>query len=102
MPELGRLEDAYAKVVNSLEEVAKGRLQVQAALREVFGLNQEIGRMARESPELAPPLRDMQLEVNAFTVQIKRNELGEAREALMRVGSALARVVEALAEGSSD
>ena len=50
-------------------------------LKDVFRMNHEMGRIAREFPALAPRLREMQLEVNSMTIQIKRDEWEGARVA---------------------
>jgi hypothetical protein len=58
--------------------------------------------MARESPSLAPALREMQLEINYMTIHIKRNELNMAGERFERVSAALGKVRAARAMASSD
>lgn len=90
------------RVGEALEGIIKDGSPKQAALKDVFRLNHEIGRMARESPSLAPALREMQLEINYVTIHIKRNELDAARDGFERVAAALGKVRAARAMASSD
>jgi hypothetical protein len=74
----------------------------QAVLKDVFVVNNEIGRIAREFSSIEPALRDMQLEVNFVTIQVKRGDLDQAREGYGRVAASLDRVRGALASASRD
>jgi hypothetical protein len=79
---------------------ATGR--TQAVLRDVFMVNNEIGRIARQFSSMEPALRDMQLEVNFVTIQIKRGGLDQAREGYGRVVASLDKIRGALASASRD
>jgi hypothetical protein len=92
VPELDHLEEALRRTGDSLEEMIRDGSTKQATLKEIFGINNEIGRMAREFPSMGPALREMQLEVNFVTIQVKRSELNLARDGLERVTSSLAKL----------
>ncbi len=67
------------------------------ALEHVFRVNQEVGRIARSFAWTRPVLRDLQLEVNFTTIQIKKNRPTEAAEGLARASACLERVKAAWA-----
>ena len=64
----------------------------QEALKDVFRVNHEIGRISRSFTHLAPALREVQLQVNFTTIQIKRNRPEAALEGFARVSSSLSRL----------
>jgi hypothetical protein len=95
-PDLGRLEEAVSRVGKSVRGVIDAGQSKQAALGEVFRLNNEIGRMAREHPWLAPALKEMQLEVNLLTIQLKRDQPDAASLGVERMAAALGGVRSAI------
>ncbi|MDA4113145.1 MAG: hypothetical protein OK474_03775 [Thaumarchaeota archaeon] len=101
-PDLDRLEEAVRKMGGSLTKEVEDAMQKQAVLKDVFRVNHEIGRIAREFPSMGPVLRDMQLEVNFVTIQTKRGGLGQAREGYGRVLASLDKVRSALTRASRD
>ena len=101
-PELDSLEKAVRRVARSLSSGSGEGTWRREALAEVYSLNQIIGRMARESPGLSTVLREMQLDVNAVTVQAKHGERESAVASLRRVEGSLERVVARAALTSGD
>ena len=103
VPDLARLEEAVGKMGYSLTEVVvDAARRKQAVLKDVFRVNHEIGRIAREFSSVELALRDMQLEVNFVTIQVKRGGLDQAREGYGRVVASLDKVKGALASASRD
>jgi hypothetical protein len=84
------------------DAVADATGKKQAVLKDVFRVNHEIGRIAREFSSMEPALRDMQLEVNFVTIQVKRGGLDQAREGYGRVVASLDKVRGAGASASRD
>jgi hypothetical protein len=87
---------------DSLTEVVVDATQKQAVLKDVFRVNNEIGRIAREFPSIESALRDMQVEVNFVTIQAKRGGLDQAREGYGRVVASLDKVRDARTRASRD
>jgi hypothetical protein len=85
---------------DSLTKAVTDETLKQAVLKDVFRVNHEIGRIAREFPYMGPALRDTQLEVNFVTIQAKRGGLGQAMEGYGRVVASLDEVRSALTRGS--
>jgi hypothetical protein len=102
VPDLDRLEEAVRKLGDSLIEAVMDATQKQVVLKDVFRVNHEIGKIAREFPFMEPALRDMQLEVNFVTIQAKRGGMGQATEGYRRVVASLDRVRSARTEASRD
>ena len=100
-PQIGGLEGA----VEGLRRVTM-KLQSdderKRALKEVFKLNNEIGKLMHEFPSLADSLREMQLSVKLVTIAIKRGEGDRVAAALAGVSSALDDAVAAAAELESN
>jgi len=97
VPDFRLLEDALLAAGESLRAMTGDGPAKKEGLKDVFRMNHEMGRIAREFPALAPRLREMQLEVNSMTIQIKRDEWEGARAAFARVSSCLQKVREAAA-----
>jgi hypothetical protein len=57
----------------------------QEALRGVFGVNNEIGRLIRTRPSLRPALTDLQAHLNLVTIELKRGNKRRASEAFRDV-----------------
>ena len=68
-PDLSRLEETVRRAGESLVGIAGNKSAKQEMLRDIFRMNHEIGRIAREFPSIAPALREMQLEVNFVTIR---------------------------------
>ncbi|HXW37207.1 MAG TPA: hypothetical protein VEJ36_04810 [Nitrososphaerales archaeon] len=75
----GRLLKAYSEVEDSLELDAKTKDNPQRALRAIFELNREIGRLANDSPSAALEMKELQLKVNEVTKAVKAGKLAEAK-----------------------
>ena len=97
--ELDALESAVSRLADSIAGLSDDGSGRQDALKDVFRINQEIGRIARSLDWMAPALRDMQLEVNLTTIQIKNGRSGSAREAFAKVSSSFAKVMATQASG---
>jgi hypothetical protein len=89
---LERLGFLVRRMGESLAGAAGDATQKHAVLRDVFRVNHEMGRIAREFPSMGPALRDLQTEVNFVTIQVKRGGFDEAREGFGRVVASLGRV----------
>jgi hypothetical protein len=97
---LERLDGAVRRMGESLAQGAGDATQKHAVLRNIFRVNHETGRIARESPSMGPALRDLQMEVNFVTIQVKGGGFDQAREGFGRVVASLERVRSADMEGS--
>jgi hypothetical protein len=64
----------------------------QDALKGIFRVNREIGRLSMEFGRMRPVLRELQLEVNLVTIDIKRGRTEAAKERATKVSTALERV----------
>ncbi len=101
-PDLDGLEQAVRKVAVSLSRTDETESSRRGTLLEVFRLNQLMGRMARDFSPLAPALKEMQLEVNAMTVRIKRGEWETALAGLKGVEDSLEKVAATAAVAPRD
>jgi len=95
VPDFRPLEGALLAVGESLNVRSGEGSAKKEVLRDIFRLNHEIGRLAREFPTIAQALREMQLDVNSVTIEIKRDDREQARTAFGRVSSHLQKVREA-------
>ncbi len=88
---------AFADVENSVSSILHGKAgEKDSALRAIFALNNEIGKLARLSPTKLGPLKMLQAYVNSITVAVKngnaqmiRESLKSAREYLLSVDGEL-------------
>ena len=71
-----------ADLRSQLEALGTGGVSNQAALRGIFNVNNELGRLARSEAPLSKALIELQAHVNLVTVEVKRGRPTEAREAL--------------------
>jgi hypothetical protein len=99
VPDLDALEAAVGRFGSSVAALGEGGAGRQDVLKDVFRLNREIGRMASDFPRMRPVLREMQLEVNLTTMEVKRGRSQAAKQAAARVATSLERVRAALASG---
>jgi len=80
---LDAIEAAFYRVKSSAEKAMGGDEALKdRSFQDIFALNNEIGRLARERPTTMPKMRELQTYVNMITVGIKYGRAGEMREGL--------------------
>ena len=95
------VEAAFRKVKASAEKVMKGDESARdEAFEEIFALNNEIGRLAREEPSTMSKMRELQGWVNAITVGMKYDRPRELREGLDVTERAISSLRKELASSS--
>ena len=96
LPATGRVDDieaAFQRVKSSAERVIGGDEGAKdRSFQDIFALNNEIGRLARERPRTMPKMKELQGFVNAITVGMKYDKMEDLREAL----SVVERAIDAL------
>ena len=70
------------------------------ALEDIFGLNNVIGRLAREQPKMMRPLKELQLCVNLITVGVKNAKEEDIREGLALTKESMSSLKKELFRGS--
>lgn len=82
--------EAFGRVERAVALLLAGEWDdKEDALRAVFLLNNEIGRLARSEPGKMGEMKELQAHVNAITVSIKTEQGRLAREALEAVRNRL-------------
>jgi hypothetical protein len=77
------IETAFYRVKTSAEKFMGGdESSKDRSLEDIFALNNEIGKLARERPKTMPKMKELQAYVNMITVGIKYGRMGELREGL--------------------
>jgi hypothetical protein len=77
------IDSAFRRVRESAEKAMAGDDAAKdRSFEEIFALNNEIGRLGRESPSVMPKMRELQGYVNLITVAIKYGREAELREGL--------------------
>lgn len=95
------IEAAFGRVKASAEKVMKGDESARdKAFEEIFALNNEIGRLAREEPSTMPKMKELQGWVNAITVGMKYDRPRELREGLDATAQAISSLRNGLATSS--
>lgn len=94
-PDLDALHAALERLCHSVGALGADGAGRQEALKDVFRVNREIGRLAMDFGWMRPVLREVQLEVNLVTVDVKRGRTEEARERVAKVSSSLERAARA-------
>jgi len=83
MRSIGEIEAAFLRVKSSAEKaMVGGDDDKDRSFQDIFALNNEIGRLARQKPETMPKMREMQIYVNMITVGIKYGRMAEMREGI--------------------
>jgi hypothetical protein len=78
------IEAAFLLVKASAKKVADGdETSKDQSFQDIFALNNEIGRLARESPEARPRMKELQAYVNMITVGIKYGKFESLRQGLV-------------------
>ncbi len=77
------IEAAFSKVRSSAEmAIAGDEAAKDQSFEDIFALNNEVGRLARERPETMPKMKELQAYVNMITVGIKYGGTAGVREGL--------------------
>jgi hypothetical protein len=83
MPRVDGIEAAFSRVKASAEKSMEGdEASKERSFQDIFALNNEIGRMAREVPKTMPKMKEMQAYVNMITVGLKYRKQDSLREGL--------------------
>jgi len=83
MQRVGEIERAFSRVKASAEKFIGGDKEWRdQSFQDIFALNNEIGRMARELPKTMPRMKELQAFVNLITVGLKHDKMAELREGL--------------------
>jgi hypothetical protein len=83
MKRVGDIEAAFHRVRSSAEKAMGGdEASRDQSFQDIFALNNEIGRLARERPSTMPKMRELQGYVNMITVGIKYGRTADLREGL--------------------
>jgi hypothetical protein len=84
------IETAFSRVKASAERIIGGdESSKEQSFQDIFALNNEIGRMARERPKTMPKMKELQAYVNMITVGIKYGRMGDLREGLSMTREAI-------------
>jgi ATP/maltotriose-dependent transcriptional regulator MalT len=78
---LSHLEELLVELGSQMASLDDTSEVAQAALRTVFAVNNELGRLARDDASLRPALVGLQLYLNVVTTQVKRGRVTAARDA---------------------
>jgi hypothetical protein len=76
------IEAAFYRVKSSAEKALGDEASRDQSFQDIFALNNEIGRLARERPGTMPKMKELQGYVNMITVGIKYGRTGALREGL--------------------
>jgi len=77
------IEAAFYRVKASAEKSMQGdEASEDQSFQDIFALNNEIGRLARERPETMRRMKELQLCVNMITVGLKYGRQADLREGL--------------------
>src|SRR5439155_19427571 len=83
MQRVSDIEAAFSRVKASAERFIEGdQASRDQSFEDIFALNNEIGRLARELPETMPRMKEIQAFVNMITVGLKHDRMGELSEGL--------------------
>jgi hypothetical protein len=84
------MEELGARV----ESLSEGAAVADVALRSIFIVNNELGRLARQDSSLRGALTQLQLRLNLVTIEVKRGRPTEARDAFRQAEKAFGLVAE--------
>jgi hypothetical protein len=77
------IEAAFQRVKSSAERAISGdEVAKDQSFQDIFALNNEIGRLAREHPKFMQKMKELQAYVNAITVGMKYDKMDDLREGL--------------------
>jgi len=101
MRALEDIEASFLKVKSSARAALVGDDAAKdEALQDIFGLNNEIGMLARQRPETMPKMRELQGYVNMITVGIKYARKKDLVEGLSVVEKTIKRMKREISSGS--
>jgi hypothetical protein len=93
-----QIDSAFQKVRKSARKAIAGDgVAKDRSLEEIFALNNEIGRLGRETPGVMPRMRELQGCVNMITVAIKYGRKAELDEGL----AVTERIIESIKRNPS-
>ena len=85
--------------LRELMDVLRGRLDssvegagAQEVLRAIYGVNNELGRLARGDSSLRIALTELQLLLNSVTMEVKRRRFPEALASFARAENSLSSI----------
>ena len=85
------IEAAFLRVKSSAQRAVGTDPDARdGAFQDIFALNNEIGRMARERPSTMPKMKELQAYVNMITVGIKYGREADLREGLAAAEESIA------------
>jgi hypothetical protein len=77
------IEAAFKRVKTSAERAMEGdEASKEQSFQDIFALNNEIGKLGRERPDIMPKMKEIQLFVNMVTVGLKYDKQGDVKEGL--------------------
>lgn len=80
---MGPIDASFQRVKELAQRAIAGDENAKdRSLEEIFALNNEIGRLGRETSDMLPKMRELQGCVNLITVAIKYGRKAELREGL--------------------
>ena len=83
MHRVSEIETAFSRVKASAEKFIGGDSASRGqSFQDIFALNNEIGRLARELPKMMARMKELQAFVNLITVGLKYDKVKELREGL--------------------
>ena len=83
MRQVDEIEAAFKRVRSSAMRVMGGdEASKDQSFHDIFDLNNEIGRLARDRPKTMPKMKELQSYVNMITVGMKYDRMGDLREGL--------------------
>ena len=81
---------AFSRVKASAERYMEGdEASKERSFQDIFALNNEIGRLARELPGTMPRMKELQAFVNMITVGLKYGKEDGLREGLSVTGESI-------------
>lgn len=83
MQRVDDIEAAFHRVKSSAERVIRGdESSKDQSFQDIFALNNEIGKLARERPSTMAKMKEIQACVNMITVGIKYDKAVDVRQGL--------------------
>ena len=77
------IESAFSQVKASVKKAMEGdEASKERSFQDIFALNNQVGRMAREQPSTMARMKELQACVNMITVGLKYDKRASVREGL--------------------
>jgi len=80
------------ELAKSVQSFAQDDSAMQLALKGLFDVNNELGRMARSNDSQREALVELQARLNLVTIEVKRRQPAEALRALTKADGALRQI----------